>query len=227
MPRDISLELDDRSAALRRGLYCALEAAVLDCVASCGDALVVDAGTGRGELLARLSKLSLNCLGIDPEPECVVAASRCGECLPGGINDLPQLLAGRSPDVIVCSHVLEHLDAPLAAVQSMKRTGAKHLVLAVPNVHRSSRLLRVMSGRRCADHPAHLYAWGHAEFEAMIRRAGYVVEQWYVDRVTVNPFSGKLGTKLAMGLRGLEETAMARLHPTLASSLIARCRLEE
>lgn len=224
MPRDITIDLDSRGRLLRGGLYAALTRAVLDGLSGTpAQAFVVDVGAGRGELLGNLARHGIEVLGLDPEPECVAAARRHGACVEGGVDQLDAALNGRRPDVVVCSHVLEHLEAPLAAVRSLVRTGAPAFVLAVPNLHRSSRLLRALSGNRRGDHPAHLYGWGHAEFAALLGRAGLEVAGWYVDRVTVNPVPGPAGTWLSDRLRPVEERAMARVAPTLSSSLIARC----
>jgi SAM-dependent methyltransferase len=224
MPRDITIEIDTQGASLREGLYDALTRAVSDSLPGpAGSAFVVDVGAGRGELLGRLSQLGVEVLGLDPEGECVAAARRHGPCVQGGAEQLAEALAGRRPDVVVCSHVLEHLEAPLDAVRRMRATGAGAVVLAVPNLHRASRLLRVLAGNRRGDHPAHLYGWGHAEFEAMLARAGLSVVGWQVDRVTVNPLSGRAGTWLTHRLRTVEERLTPRLVPSLSSSLIARC----
>ena len=228
MPRDIALKLDERSAELRDGLYTALERAVRDALAeSAHSGLVVDVGAGRGELIQRLAARDIECFGIDPEADCVAMASRHGRCVQGGIEDLAQVLGDQSPQVIVCSHVLEHLNSPFDSIHTMYQSGAHELVLAVPNVLRSARLIRAMLGKRRGDHPEHVYAWGHAEFATLVKRAGYIPVEWYVDRVTVNPFSNRAGGFLTSKLKFFEENTLARLHPTLSSSLILRCRRED
>lgn len=225
MAKDITLKLDQRSIDLRNGLYNALERAVQDALrhTNLASQLVVDVGAGRGELLQRLASRKVECLGIDPEADCVAMASKHGRCIQGGIDDLQQILGSQVPQVVVCSHVLEHLNAPFDAIRTMHKSGAREIVLAVPNVLRSARLVRAMLGRRRGDHPEHVYSWGHAEFEALVKRAGYVPVEWYVDRVTINPFTSQIGGFLTSKLRSFEEGAFAKFHPTLSSSLILRC----
>lgn len=225
MPRDITLKLDDRGAALRDGLYRALEQAVLACLDnSPAGKLVVDVGAGRGELLRILNAQDIQCIGIDIEQECVDLASEHGKCVRGGVDDLDVILGGERPHTIVCSHVLEHLSSPMDALHKMRETDAEWLVLAVPNLHRSARLMRALFGSRRPDHPEHVYGWGHAEFETFVQRAGFVPVRWFVDRVTINPMSRGIGKMLTTLLKPVEEKVLSRLHPTLASSLILLCR---
>jgi hypothetical protein len=224
MPKDITINLDQRSIDLREGLYSALERAVIDTLGeNPSSSIVVDLGTGRGELLKRLSARRVNWLGIDPEPECVEVASRHGPCEIGGIEDFQQILGKRVPSVIVCSHVLEHVNSPYEAIRKMHQCGAQSIVLAVPNVLRTARVIRTLLGKRRGDHPEHVYAWGHAELTSLVKRAGYTPERWYVDRVTINPFSGWIGGVLTRHLRGLEAKTLSKLLPSLSSSLIVRC----
>lgn len=224
MPRDISIELGDNEALLRVGLYRALRDAVRRSLVAIGagpGALVVDVGAGRGELLRLLREDGVEGLGLDPEPDCVAAASVHGRCERGGVEDLARVLAGRRPAAVVCSHVLEHLRAPAEALETMLETGARAFILAVPNVHRPSRMLRVALGGRRPDHPAHIYGWGLAEFRALLEATGFEVAGWHVDRVTVNP-TGRAW--LTRRLRPLEERWLPGLAPNLSSSLIAECR---
>ena len=159
MPRDITINLDKRGAELLDGFCSALERAVHD---SLGKGvplgLVVDVGAGRGELLQRLAEHDLECLGIDPEADCVAMASKPGRCKQGGIEDLQQVIIDQVPRIIVCSHVLEHLNSPYDAIRTMYQTGATELVLAVANVLRIARLIRALFGRRRGDYPEHVYA---------------------------------------------------------------------
>ena len=226
MPRDISVHLGAQEIELRHSLYHSLiqaceERDEIACVN--GDVLAVDVGAGRGELLALFAAKGWKPLGLDPEDECVAAAARHGPCVKGDVSALPKVLDGHRPAVVVCSHVLEHLDDPLDALRTMRSVEASGYVFAVPNVHRPSRMLRTAAGSRRADHPAHVHGWGFPEFDALLQRAAFRVDGWYVDRVTINPFGGGMGAGLTRLLRPVEERYLPRLMPTLSSSIIARC----
>jgi SAM-dependent methyltransferase len=163
--------------------------------------------------------------GIDLEPGCVEVAGQYGECRQGGIEDIGQLFPDKDFDVIVCSHVLEHLDAPYVALKFFAEQKARDYIFAVPNPLRPTRLVRALFQSRRADHPEHVYGWGHPEFAALLQRTGFVVDAWYTDRVTINPLRGSLGQALTRFLVPLESSLLPRLLPMLSSSLIVRCHL--
>lgn len=223
--RHISLKPGRQEARLREGLYHALAKAVQDCAGDVARLSVLDAGAGRGELLQRLQSRGHATHGMDLEPACVEAAGRFGDCRQGGIEDIARVFADRRFDVVVCSHVLEHLDSPQSALKAFAALKARGYVFAVPNPLRPVRVLRALANSRQADHPEHVHAWGHAEFEALLGRCGFSVDAWYTDRVTVNPLHGRLGNTLARLLEPLEARLLPLLLPMLSSSLIVRCHL--
>jgi len=223
--RHISLKPGRQEARLREGLYDALAKAVEDCAGHAAARSVLDVGAGRGELLQRLQARGHAAHGMDMEPGCVEAAGRFGDCRQGGIEDIAQVFADRKFEVVVCSHVLEHLDSPQSALKAFAALKARGYVFAVPNPLRPVRVLRALANSRRADHPEHVHAWGHAEFEALLGRCGFLVDAWYTDRVTVNPLRGRLGSALTRLLEPLEGLLLPRLLPMLSSSLIVRCSL--
>lgn len=223
--RHISLRLGGQEARLRESLYDALARAVGDCPVNSVRRRVLDVGVGRGELLQRLQALGHDTHGMDMEPGCVEVASRFGDCRQGGIEDIARVFPDADFDIIVCSHVLEHLDSPHAALKAFAGLGASGYVFAVPNPLRPIRMVRALFGSWRADHPEHVHAWGHPEFVALLNRCGFTVDAWYADRVTVNPLRGRLGQALSRLLGPLEARLLPRLLPILSSSLIVRCHL--
>jgi SAM-dependent methyltransferase len=222
----ISLQLTGHESNLRRSLYETLARAVCEPYPSNAELRVLDIGVGRGELLQRLSARGHRCYGLDQEAGCVAAASKFGECAIGSFDDAPQIFGPVKFDVIVCSHVLEHLDDPTAALRQMRRAGANSYVFAVPNPLRPIRVLRALIGSRSPDHPEHVSAWGHPEFAALLRRCGFRTDSWYADRVTVNPCHGASGAVLTRLLHSIETKLLPYLFPMMSSSLIVRCSTE-
>lgn len=224
MPQHISLEPGERESLLRQGLYHALADAVV--VSGCAGPLkVLDVGCGRGELLALLNSRGHQAVGVDAEPACVAAASTYGRSLLGTAEDAPGLFASGEFDVVVCSHVLEHLECPAQALRRMADLRARYYVFAVPNLLRGIRIVRAVAGSRAPDHPAHLYGWGRVEFGALLSHCGYSVIAEHADRVTINPLPGRLGSWLTGMLEALEVRGLPRLFPLLSSSIILGCRL--
>jgi SAM-dependent methyltransferase len=224
MLQHISLELGERESLLRRGLYRALADAAVDNGWE-GRLRILDVGCGRGELLALLNSRGHEAIGVDAEPACVEAASLFGRCLQGAVEDVPRLFDPGTFDVVICSHVLEHLDAPAEALRRMAALRAKRYVFAVPNLLRGIRMVRALAGSRAPDHPAHIYGWGRAEFGALLAHCGYAVTTEHVDRVTINPMSGRLGSLFSGILEPLEARYLPRFFPLLSSSIIVGCRL--
>ena len=228
VPRHISLCLDTQEALLRHSLYAALLEAALTILPTNPTPLqVLDVGSGRGEVLRLLAEHGCSPTGLDLEPGCVEAGRPHGRCLLGGIEEIPRLFQPGEFDVVICSHVLEHVDSPYAALQTLAALGAVGYVFAVPNPLRPLRILRALFGSKRADHPEHVYAWGHAEFAALLARCGFQVERWYPDRVTMNPFHGRLGAALTRWLRPLESGLVPKVFPMFSSSIIVRCHLEK
>ncbi|WP_345323415.1 class I SAM-dependent methyltransferase [Novipirellula rosea] len=220
--RDISTQLGDKEAALRNCLYATLLEAIT------GDTptqsfSVLDIGCGRGEMMQMLREQGHQCVGVDMEPECVRMASQYGETHLGTFDTLESTISDRPFDVVLSSHVLEHVDHPLACLQQAMRVRANRFVFAVPNVLRSIRLVRAIFGNPKADHPTHVYGWTQPELTALMDRAGFDCAEWYQDRVTINPFAGSLGTKLTKILSPIETRLLPRLFPMLSSSLIVGC----
>jgi SAM-dependent methyltransferase len=224
--RDISTRLGSKESALRDGLYRSLRDAVIG-DGSHESLRVLDIGCGRGELLRALTELGHQPIGVDIEPDCVEISSQFAPAKQGGFGDLADYFPDARFDVVVSSHVIEHVDDPLTCLRQARQLNADRYVIAVPNVHRSIRLLRAMVSSDRPDHPTHVYGWGRPEFKALLERAGFEWIGWHCDRVTINPLSGPVGSWLTRCLSPLEVRLLPLLLPGLSSSLIAECRPRE
>ena len=222
--RDISTRLGKKESALRDCLYRVLFNAVVG-KNETGPLNVLDIGCGRGELLMVLKEKGHSAFGVDVEQDCVELCQRYADVKQGGFQDVPRLFSDRTIDVVVSSHVLEHVDNPLDCLTKARELNAQRYIFAVPNVHRSIRLLRAIASSNRPDHPTHVFGWGRPEFQAILRRAGYDFIRWHSDRVTVNPFAGRMGVWLTHVLGPLETRLFPRIFPGLSSSLIAECSI--
>ena len=222
-PQDINIDISSHENILRKSLYEALLKAIEDInekLINKKSLRILDVGSGRGELLSLLSKKGHQVVGIDPNVECVQLGSQYGQCFQGAFEDTMRLFQPEEFDVIVSSHVLEHVLRPIDAMMQLNQLKAKAYIFAVPNVHRNARLIRLLLGSARPDHPNHIYGWGKPEFEAALRTAGFKVLRWYTNRVTINPFGSALLTRI---LAPLEVKLLPRLFPLLSSSLIVYC----
>lgn len=147
--------LDDRRS---RELF-ALAAPFLG-AAPGGDLL--DVGGGVGALTTAFTSRGFRASVVDYVPEAVPGVSRLGATL-------AEVPPDRRFDVVVCSHVLEHLADPLAtvtAIRSRLRDGGL-LVCAVP--------LEIEGGPPAIDEPVtHVNFFCRASLGALLARAGLV-----------------------------------------------------
>lgn len=220
---DICLNIGLHEGLLRKSLYSALTEAAEGFLAGKKRLRILDMGCGRGELVAVLAARGHLVTGVDKDVECVARAARYGRCFVCGFDDLDRFFSPGEFDVIACSHVLEHVAAPIGALIRLRRLEAKGYVFAVPNPFRCARLARLLLGPSRPDHPNHLYAWGRPEFASVLRGAGFRVVRFHSDRVTINPCSGRTGAILTWLLQPLEVKILPKILPALSSSLIVSC----
>lgn len=144
---------------------------------------VLDVGCGRGELLADLAAAGHDVHGVDFEDECLALSSQYAPVTKGSIYELGQLFSEKSFDLVIASHVIEHLESPVRGVEQMKQVSNGFILIAVPNLAeaRNLKLLRrepgdVNRGHHVGWDPAHLNTFLHYA-------CGVTVEKWEADRV--------------------------------------------
>ena len=121
-------------------------------------AKLLDIGCGSGGLLRAAKKAGFEPTGVEPDAEALkVAASEDITVRPGTAEDLPPELLGEQFDVIVMSHVLEHVLSPTTALQNVRsllRPGG----LAIIETPNNSAIGLAISGRYWPwlDVPRHL-----------------------------------------------------------------------
>ncbi len=97
---------------------------------------VLEIGCGDGGTLVTLKQMGHNVNGIEPDPAAASECARKGlEVLNGTAEEIPASLAGRTFDVVLMMHVLEHCLDPEVALKNasdMVKDGGK-LIVEVPN----------------------------------------------------------------------------------------------
>lgn len=84
-----------------------------------------------------------------------------------------------SADLIVCCEVLEHVDDPDKAVESLKRLNASHYLLSVPR-EPLWRILNICSGRyigQLGNTPGHINHWSKNSFVRFLAGHGFICEE--------------------------------------------------
>ena len=134
-------------------------------------ARLLDVGCGRGAAVLRLRALGWDAEGVDPDAEAVKAAISAGARVRmGTATNLPQ---SQPYDVVVLSHVLEHLHDPMEGLRAAKAVlkPAGRVVVVTSNVF-SWLHARYGADWRGLDVPRHLYIFTIAQLGELLDRAG-------------------------------------------------------
>jgi len=83
-----------------------------------------------------------------------------------------------SADLIVCCEVLEHLERPSLALQSLQKIATKHVILSVPRepVWRALNMLRGKYLTSLGNTPGHIQHWSRRKFIELVSQF-FVVNQ--------------------------------------------------
>lgn len=189
---------------------------------------VLEIGPGRGELMRRLSSKGFAVEGMDIDPSCVEMSSQYGPCEVGEVDDLLDCFGPNSFDLIVMSHVLEHLPEPLKAIESIKQVSRKWLLLAVPNPVTPLTLYKSMRGQLWSN-PTHVMLWDNSHFHYLLTQHADL-EIVREDSDYVELFVGRLRSMLStVGIlpvaSKLETGPLPTVLPWLSESIIKLCRV--
>jgi len=143
----------------------------------------LDIGCGNGSFLGLLRAHGWQVQGVDVSAAAARAAAAAG--IPvhvGALETLPQ--PGRPYDFIHMSHVLEHLDDPLATLQTARRLISQHGLLYVetPNID-------AWPLRHCGQYwfpletPRHLWLFSPRTLRAALSNAGFEITKLETRRV--------------------------------------------
>ena len=98
---------------------------------------ILELGCGTGAVLRELQnrRLARHLYGVDYSEEAIrhLKSSLPGvQCAVADITEDVWMFDQSAFDVVLCSHVLEHLETPLAILQAVKRLQFDHLLVEVP-----------------------------------------------------------------------------------------------
>ena len=184
---------------------------------------VLDVGCGKGELVSGLLKRGFDVAGSDVSPELVELSSRYCPCVSASVYDLLEHFERGAFDVVLCSHVLEHLTDPITAVSVMRSLTRKWLVLAVPNPLHSTNLIGAFLRSRVVKE-GHVYSWDRRHFENFLKSyCGLNVHHIETDYIDVLPRPIWLRRLLSPILTVVECRVLPGVFPYFSRSIIAVC----
>jgi 2-polyprenyl-3-methyl-5-hydroxy-6-metoxy-1,4-benzoquinol methylase len=183
---------------------------------------VLDVGCGRGELMADMKAGNTVPYGMDMDAECVRLSSRFGDVVLADISKIPEVYKKESFDLVIASHILEHLDTPRRGVEFLKYATRKYLIIAVPNLSQFVNLSwlkktpgLVNKGHQVGWDPAHLNTF-------LTYTCGLEVLRWQQDRVFIHSLFVKPARLLGIE-KQLKDNILPRLFPLQSRSLIVLC----
>jgi SAM-dependent methyltransferase len=134
---------------------------------------VLDAGSGEGFTLARLSARyrDARLMAVDRD----LTALRYCDALPVPASrvcaDLTHLpYRDRAFDLVLVTEVLEHVDRPIACLRELHRVTRRYVVSSVPNepYFRLANLLRGKNVGRLGDDRGHVQHWSRRQFADLV-----------------------------------------------------------
>ena len=191
---------------------------------------VLDVGCGRGELLRAVKDKGYVVRGVDIDPRCLEMSRRYAECFEADAMQLSESVGDERVDIVILSHILEHLPDPGAVVAQAKAISRKWLVISVPNLCSSAVVLNNLIGRR-SSMKAHLFGWDHShmmnflEYHCdleIVRFDGGWVKVFPID-LLASRLPPDLARKSYSILNRVESKILARFFPRFTSNLTILC----
>ncbi|HEX5501409.1 MAG TPA: class I SAM-dependent methyltransferase [Thermomicrobiales bacterium] len=138
---------------------------------------VLDLGCGLGYYLRQFSRESV---GVEVSAPSLEACRRAGLNVLSADLNAPLPFADCSFDAIFCSHVLEHVDAPIMLLRECRRLlrPGGCVVIGVPT---EGSISRALGDHYYRAHPGHLYGFSLSNLSVLLEKAGFTVARVFVD----------------------------------------------
>jgi glycosyltransferase involved in cell wall biosynthesis/SAM-dependent methyltransferase len=160
------------------------DTALCDLVALSAPQSIHEIGCGEGHWVLRWTEKGLRARGCDFSEKVIRIArenaSRRG--LPSALFEARSIydldVRHDGADLVVCCEVLEHLQNPAQALQSLARVVGRHLIVSVPRepVWRALNLARGKYLTRLGNTPGHIQHWSSAGFVKLVSEYFEVIE---------------------------------------------------
>jgi 2-polyprenyl-3-methyl-5-hydroxy-6-metoxy-1,4-benzoquinol methylase len=203
---------------------------------------LLDVGCGNGYFMERMRSLGWSVTGVDPDPSAVsYTASRGLAVFQGGVADVPDEARF---DVIVLSHVIEHVPDPIQLLRDCERRlrpGIGRLIITTPNAgslgHRWFK-----PHWRGLEIPRHLILFSATALGRCVAQAGLLLEDLRTEtrlavrihnasacarageRMVAERTRFKASTKIAGYFFMVAENMLMSFNPQVGEELFCICR---
>lgn len=225
----ISYDTDDhlQRTSIRRALMSLVKVAREGAGAPREGFRILDAGCGLGLLLRDLkSEGFTDLVGADIDEVCISSSSRFASCIRADVSRLDAHFEADTFDLVILSHVLEHMEHPSDVVRAALQISKGPVLLAVPNPIRPHIVLKHALRSRDYSNKGHYHSWDRSHFTNFLKRQlDLDIVAWAQDDVRAVPFRQPRALLRAVKLLEImEERWLPRLFPYFATSLVVLCR---
>jgi 2-polyprenyl-3-methyl-5-hydroxy-6-metoxy-1,4-benzoquinol methylase len=142
-----------------------------------------EVGCGEGEVSLTLARNGLRVRGTDAFPGVIEDARRRAQAEGLNVSFDARAVQELEPDrdsaeLIACCEVLEHLEEPMAALETLAELASPWLLVSVPRepLWRALNMARLAYVRQLGNTPGHVNHWSRQMFVAFLERRVDVVE---------------------------------------------------
>lgn len=189
-----------------------------------GGKRVLDLGSGTGEYLEKFDQRSV---GVEVSgPNLGILKSRQLKVVGADVNQVLPFADG-SFEAVFCSHILEHVDAPICLLRDSHRVLNEDgiLIIGLP-LERS--LYTLLSGDDYFDHhPTHLYSFSRDGLLRLLDKSGFIHVHTFVDLPLVRRWKIWWLLNLAQGLPFQLTSLVASNYWVVARKTSMKYRLTE
>jgi SAM-dependent methyltransferase len=161
---------------------------------------VIEVGCGEGAVLVELARRRVGNrrVGIDVSPEAVQRAASRPEIIEARVFDGARIEAPDDAyDLAICTHVLEHVTAPLALLEEITRVAARAIVIEVPL--EDNLLARRPAARGLSQNAGHVQSFNRRSVRRLIAATGWQVRGELLDSLPPAVYTFEASNRLAIG----------------------------
>ena len=140
---------------------------------------VLDVGCGASAYLLWLAELGCSVTGWDINPDRVAQAQQimAHPSLRFEVRDVMASPPDEPFDLAVCSHVIEHLDEPVAMLDSLRACAPRLIVAVPPDANRWQKVMFRELGLPWKDDEDHRREYSPALLGEQVERAGWIIDE--------------------------------------------------